>query len=365
MKNQQALRNVRIQNFKAIQDTKTLALTPFTALIGNNGSGKSSLLEALETYRTAVVDGLDKAMAHWFGFEHVLNKAVRHNLLQKGLENPITFAWRGQTNTNVAQAKMVVNTEDNFNAMYIEQEEWKLGKRSKEEDKFGVQSALPTDLKDFIASWQFISLMPDRMTAPAAKHLATRGRLMLNRDGSNLAQYLSVIREQDLPTFNGIVETMRFVLSYAKDFQPVETQEIQRSMYVRMTEKEFHVPGWMLSTGTVRILAMLAVLRNPAPPPFVVIEEMENGLDPRTLHMLLDEIRDATQSGRTQVLMTTHSPYLLNLVPLETVILVERRNGGAPVFWRPADDGEVREWAKKFAPGELYTTGRLKRKDSK
>ena len=50
------------------------------------------------------------------------------------------------------------------------------------------------------------------------------------------------------------------------------------------------VPGWLLSTGTLRILALLACLRHPDPPPLLVVEEIENGLDPRTIHLLVEEI---------------------------------------------------------------------------
>ena len=160
---------------------------------------------------------------------------------------------------------------------------------------------------------------------------------------------------------------MRFVLDYAKDFQPVMVQGLRLELYLKMLEKAYdgaaEIPGWMLSTGTLRILALLAVLRNPDPPPLIVIEEIENGLDPRTIHMILDEIRMAVQGGQSQVIVTTHSPYLLDLLPLQTLILVQRENGGEPTFWRPSDSKDVQKWSKDFAPGQLYTAGRLQRGD--
>ena len=56
------LRSVAIENFKAVLRSGPVNLTPLTALIGSNGSGKSSLIEALETYRAIVLDDLDAAM---------------------------------------------------------------------------------------------------------------------------------------------------------------------------------------------------------------------------------------------------------------------------------------------------------------
>src|SRR2546423_1633107 len=64
------IKSVEIKNFKAIEKVK-VKLTPLTAFIGYNGTGKSSMLEALETFQSIVANGLDKAMQPWKLFEHV------------------------------------------------------------------------------------------------------------------------------------------------------------------------------------------------------------------------------------------------------------------------------------------------------
>ena len=70
------LDSIKIKNFKAVRDSGTVKLGPLTALIGHNGSGKSSLIEALETYQAIVTHGLDKAMQRFMGMEHVQNKSA-------------------------------------------------------------------------------------------------------------------------------------------------------------------------------------------------------------------------------------------------------------------------------------------------
>ena len=102
----------------------------------------------------------------------------------------------------------------------------------------------------------------------------------------------------------------------------------------------------MLSTGTLRVLALLAMLRHPEPPPLVVVEEIENGLDPRSIHLLVEEIRTAVLTGVTQVVLTTHSPYLLDLLKLDQLVLVARDESGEPRFHRPADDAKLAEWSR-------------------
>ena len=67
------LETVRIRHFKAVRDSGEISLTPLTVFIGNNGSGKSSLIEALETFQNVVTLGLDEAFLRWHGFGQVWN----------------------------------------------------------------------------------------------------------------------------------------------------------------------------------------------------------------------------------------------------------------------------------------------------
>ena len=203
-------------------------------------------------------------------------------------------------------------------------------------------------------------LNPDRMGLPTPQQRATSG-VRLAKDGANVAEYLSEIRKLDLNAFEGLLESIRFVLPYAADLQPSLTSELERAFYLMLREEEFEVPGWLLSTGTLRIVALLACLRHPKPPPLLVIEEIENGLDPRTLHLVVEELRATIASGKTQVIFTTHSPYLLDLLDLSHIVVVEREEG-QPVFRRP-DAKQLADWAKSFSPGRLYTMGRLTRGD--
>jgi len=127
-----------------------------------------------------------------------------------------------------------------------------------------------------------------------------------------------------------------------------------------MTEGDFKIPDWLLSSGTLRILALLALFRHPTPPPLIVIEEIENGLDPRIIHLIVGELRNVVETGLSQVIITTHSPYFRDLLALSQAVLVERIEE-PPVFFRPADQESLHEWAKNFGPGRFYTMDKLSR----
>ena len=225
-------------------------------------------------------------------------------------------------------------------------------------------AALPQHraVAEHVRGWQFLSLQPERMGLPVPQQ-RTGGRVRLARDGSNIADYLLDIQRLDAlhksSAMEGIVRTMAYVLPYARDLQAALTSELERKAYLQLTEGQFKLPGWMLSTGTLRVLALLATLRHPQPPPLVLVEEIENGLDPRSIHLLVEEIRTAVLTGVTQVVLTTHSPYLLDLLKLDQLVLVARDATGQPHFHRPASDAGLAEWAGTFAPGRLYTMGSL------
>jgi predicted ATPase len=367
------LQSVRVRNFKAILDSRTVRFGPLTAFIGHNGGGKSSLIEALETYQSIIVDGLDVAMQRWLGIEHVRHLGFKAKERADNALNPIAFDLNiGASVRKSTRLEMAVNNDVAANRMFIASETsvhangW-LNEKSLERAESAFEpgrsilvSATGGHRKVAlqVRGWQFLTLQPERMGLPIPQQ-RTGGGVRLAKDGSNIADYLLDIQRLDAGAFEGIVRTMAYVLPYARDLQPGLTSELERKAYLQLTERNFKVPGWMLSTGTLRVLALLAVLRHPEPPPLIVVEEIENGLDPRSIHLLVEEMRTAVLAGLTQVVLTTHSPYLLDLLKLDQLVLVARDDKGEPRFHRPSDDAKLAKWVKDFAPGRLYTMGSL------
>lgn len=366
-----SVQSVRIRNFKAIIDSRIVRLGPLTAFVGNNGSGKSSLIEALEAWQNVVAYGLDTAMRRWLGIEHVRHKGLEAKQRAGKPVNPIVFqADIGPSPRKATRLETEINNTPNGDRMGIVAERLTppggktfVGRpvQPRLDSGRSYLSLIPDGFAQparELLDWQFLSLVPDGMGIPQPQQ-RTEGRVRLRRDGANIADYLLEIRTLSPAAFDGIVQTMAYVLPYARDLQPAVTSELERKAYLQLTESDFKVPGWMLSTGTLRVLALLAVLRHPNPPPLVVVEEIENGLDPRSIHLLVEEIRTAVESGMTQVVVTTHSPYLLDLLKLDQIVLVYRDDNGEPRFHRPKDSKSMQRWSQEFSPGRLYTMGKL------
>ena len=406
-----ALKSFRLKNFKAIHDSGVVKFTPLTVLIGDNGSGKSSLIEGLRTYQRIVTDGLDAAMNEWRGFEFIRHggaprEAVNGAAYRGRQPGAISFSLshtvaddRQKTNAISHWHLLKADCDQDSDEIFISEERWNVGGRkylcrdaagnmvdakgeqlrggisfpisfplSFEPEKlspgrsiFSSSRSNPSASKA-IKGWQFLALQAWGMGEPRPIQRAGSS-IRLASDGANIAEYLNDIRKRDPLALESIMDAMKFVMPYMRDIKPVLTDFLGRQMHLTMQEADFTVPGWLLSTGTMRILALLALFRHPEPPPVIVIEELENGLDPRCIHLIVEEIRNVVESGRSQVIITTHSPYLLDLLPIWSIVLVER-DEGSPTFTRPGDREDIVRWAKKFSPGRLYTMEALSSREA-
>lgn len=385
------LKSVRIRNFKAIHDSGTIGLTPLTVFVGNNGAGKSSIIEGMEFVQRMVKTDLEQAIGDWHEFAHIWNKTAPHHHGPVGnpwAANAMSFEFSGHTGSTGYSAKSEISILLEKGGPDFKKEFVKLHRRFERtregpgdvEERSGGGTAKTLPPLDFYKSllsmdghvpvdeWSFLNLNPALMGGPK-KRIFERGAKMLSKSGMNLAEYLLAFYEADKSGFNDLIDMLRMVLPFARELRPTVVKDlIESRIFLQMREKgkngEFDLPSWVLSTGTLRILALLASLRHPTLAPKVLfVDELENGLDPRTIGLLIEEIRSAVESGSTQVIATTHSPYLMDQLALKHLVLVERKPDEPPTFTRPAEDEQVQEWSRQFAPGRLYAMGTLSNRE--
>jgi predicted ATPase len=110
------------------------------------------------------------------------------------------------------------------------------------------------------------------------------------------------------------------------------------------------------SDGVLLVLAYLTVLHLPQPPRVILIEEPENGVHPRRLRDVLEILRELVgEQSRSQVILTTHSPYVVDLFRPEEVSLCQRELDGAVSVHRLSESSTVREQLNVFELGEIWT----------
>ena len=122
------LRSFQTENFKAIRNSGRVEFGWLTVFIGNNGAGKSSLIEAMETFRDVVLEGVDPAFRRWRGFEHVWNKASPHSLrerlgLRAGFTSPMKFRFDWHHLQKHLIGQQSITQGPGGNTLFIQQEQ--------------------------------------------------------------------------------------------------------------------------------------------------------------------------------------------------------------------------------------------------
>jgi predicted ATPase len=390
------IKSVRIRNFKAIRDSKTIRFSDLAVFIGNNGSGKSSVFEALQFLQTAFRSGLDKAFEPFGDLDNIRHNQSRLSKEQiteygfRKLFEPVEMTIIADIDKKRYTYTIAFNTTYNGDFVVVEHETLRVGKdwifesvfnaekgfnQIKHEEDFaywgthinpGELYATDDSINDeervpfveFIVNCQFLNLNANTMGYPAAVD-RINPTIRLVPDGRNIAEFVRQLAKNP-DRLNVLIDKMRFVLPYASDVQTYTTDDFDRRIQLRLYEagQRTPIPGWLFSSGTLRILALLAVLNQPELPSVLFIDEIENGLDPRTIGLLTEEIRQAVQQKKMQVMATTHSPYFLDLLDLKHIIVTERQ-ADRVVFIRPDTDESLTLWKERFSPGKLYTMGRL------
>lgn len=374
------LARIHLDGFKAVKSSGYVDLHPLTLFIGRNGSGKSSLVEALQWLQDSYFDGLIKATDNRFrAYSYLLNKRSRETKLHLEFDSsggkPIFYdltlgkaAGAGdraivrdetlRVGQTIAQEKILWTTKGMKGPVYRRVEGMNPEKNA---DRLGIDlmsSGHPAleALAQFVERMVVLRLSPTAMRFEAP--LVRGGGRMLDEEGMQLPALLASFDDRQRAWIRGRVST---VLSGIQDVRVTKTDRTRG--YVSATEKmrwkggsrKIDLPSWMLSEGTRRITALFALLAARPRPSLLIVEEIENGLDPWTLEYLFQELRDASTEG-TQVIVTTHSPFLLDHVRTEEIVHVRRENGDS-TYRAIKQYQEVSKFDDVVAPGAMYISG--------
>ena len=375
---------LRVRNFRALRNVELKNLTPLTVLLGPNGSGKSTVFDVFAFLAECFESGLRRA---W-------DKRGRAKELQtRGTDGPlvIEIKYRERPRTPLITYHLEVDEDPGLPVVVHEWLSWKRrrygrpfrfleyqrgagqavsGELPDEQDK-RVQVPLSSPdllavnalgqfqdhprvgaLRNFIMGWHLSYLSADstRGQPEAGPHER------LTTAGDNLANVIQYLAERHPKRLDRIFETLRKrvprIDSVLADTMP------DGRLLLQIKDAPFSSPvlAKFTSDGTLKMLAYLVLIYDPAPPPFIGIEEPENYLHPRLLPELAEECRAACE--RTQLLVTTHSPFFLNALRPDEVRVLWRDESGFTQTRRVTDLLGVREFVNAGAQlGSLWVEG--------
>lgn len=370
---------VRLRHYRSIAACD-VALGPLTLLVGPNGSGKSNFLDALRLTAQALTENLDNALRERGGIGEVRRRSHGHPT-HFGLS--IDFRTNGSSGRYAFEVGAVRGGD-----FRVSKEECRVslvtfggndhgfvvrdGKLESSTEP--VMPPVPSDrlylvtasgvdafrpAYDGLSGINVYNLNPDamrRLQPPDAGDL-------LRRDGSNVASVLERLRRERPQIKERIEEYLGRVVTGVrgverKGYGAWEALEFRQA--VAGDDAPWKFQATSMSDGTLRALGVLVALLGGGQVPLspVGIEEPESALHPAAAGLLLDALRDASESR--QVLVTTHSPDLLDspaLTPDE--LLAVRAEDGTSKIGRVDRAGQHALREALFTAGELLRVDQL------
>lgn len=207
--------------------------------------------------------------------------------------------------------------------------------------------------KAALQRWSFYNFVPSRMQriAPVRKDLQP------GFEGEAVSTVMHTLHSEFPQLFREIEELLRTGVPELEGLMTaLADQEGQTYVAARERGLSVRIKPWMMSDGTLRLMAHLVALFSPLAPPLVCFEEPENYVHFHLAELLASTLKRA--SHRSQVLVTTHSPFILNALEPEDVFVVEKEEGSTRVS-AAADRAGLREALQRLRLGELWYSGAI------
>jgi predicted ATPase len=372
------IKRLRVKNFKALRDIE-IELTPIHVLIGPNDSGKTSILDVLAALCRSVDHDLNQAfLGSWKGTELVWGGQSQMPVIVEADFDDETFTAYGISvlfgtkNRKVdIQSESLREGTNTVKLDRIENQTWvkfQLGRPSWS----APHSDKLKQVQKLLEGVHYYRLNPSFLALPVAPDSKRRFRMESN--GFGLALCLDEILSFDRNRFDQLEKRFTEIFPHIESIvlqqevayrAPVDNPEQvtmlrqadSKGLYFKMKESGQLVPASQASDGTLLVLAYLSILYLPQPPRLLLIEEPENGIHPKRLREILEILRSLVhEQSHTQVILTTHSPYVLDLFEPEEVTLCTKLDTGEIKTTRMSDSPEVVRQLDVFTLGEIWTS---------
>jgi predicted ATPase len=214
---------------------------------------------------------------------------------------------------------------------------------------------------DKIAYWRIYHFHDTSSTADMRHEWNKLDTKYLRSDASNIAPYLLHLREWHPLEYKAILNACRAVMPYLNDFLLDETlyrDGLQSKIRLSWQSEKSKLPmePYQMSDGSIRFVCLATALLQPTLPPLLIIDEPELGLHPEAICVLGGLIKSASE--RTQIIIATQSPSLIDQFDIEDIVVVNRRDminrkDDQSLFNRlNKDDFDV--WLEEYSVGELW-----------
>ena len=376
-----AIKRITVKGFKSIRELNEFELKPLNVIVGANGAGKSNLIQifrmllamAQKNFQAFILangggdafpfNGLKNTPQIDIGFEFESDSiyAEGHNFYKFSLSPTV-------------DEKFLIEETRRYHTRTWQSygspsEESQLYDMRNERSYTGEWNGTGYFVYKAISNWMVYHFHDTSANAPMRRSAIIEDHEKLRGDAENIAPFLLHLRapaKQDAvgitidfasdsnAAYQKIVEAVRLVIPFFEDFRldvfhHGEMEKVKLSW--KQKGSDYPMQPYHLSDGSIRFICLATALLQPTPPSTIIIDEPELGLHPEAIGILAELIKLA--STRTQVIVATQSPLLLDQFSVEDVVVV-RRKDGASVFERLKEE-DYTHWLEDYSLGELWT----------
>jgi predicted ATPase len=381
------IESIKIENYRVFRQARLDRVPRLVALVGANGTGKSTLFDVFSFLKDALAFNVSKAVARRGGMRE---------LRSRDQSGPIRLEIKFRESGGRLATYELAFDEDHGRVV-IEREvlKFRRGQRGKpwhfvdfsrgrgtaitNEEQYGHEGAseqraeyaldeldvlaikglgqfkdfrVVAEFRSLIENWQILDFHITEARPSTeegyAEHLSTRG--------DNLAQVAQYLYTYHPERFKEVLEAMKRRVPGVSHIEAKPTEDGR--LVLRFQDGSFKDPfiARFVSDGTIKMFAYLVLLHDPKPFPLLAVEEPENQLYPDLLPELAEEFRAYAERGG-QVFVSTHSPDFLNALELEEIYCL-RKEGGYTVATHASDSDNLRALVEAGdLPGYLWKQG--------
>lgn len=371
------LSKLKVQHYKSLFDTE-IDLEPLTVFIGPNGSGKSNICESL----VVLSDFLNRLIGS-INIPYNVKEFFSQSLqaVSKNQLNIESKFWHGDLDylsfmvSTLKKNETALSKLTDLSVSFIyPQQNISINILENEITKGNSEASHTLSLSAFLVAndYQFSPVAEALRKiciydfAPFNLSNEVQSNGGMERTGQGIAYALVDILLSNRKGFDELEERLKFLVPNIQKISLPRSSNQSFSLQLIDKYSEHRIPASDISDGTLRILAFLTALYQENTPSIICFEEIENGVHPWLLHKMMELLKLVSTEGITgkpvQVLITTHSPTLLNYVEPHQVRAVELDNEGkTQVHNLPTDSVRFQKALEAYdgSLGELWFTNQF------
>lgn len=375
------IKTFNVDNFKSLNNL-SINLQPMTVIVGNNATGKSSILQAIDFVCGCVNDDFSVLLERrGWTVDNIRSKFIRSGTarisfgVEVVLEEPVntTLKWGMVLQPNVAKNQLhlvseeIVDLDTKETLVQYKASAGGWIKGDKEELSImpnfvitssclkviqhlhGVDNRLNRLVDFFDNSESFEMLAPDNM------RLSSRGVVKnIGETGKNLPSF---IRQMSAEQKNNFMSKLKRILG--DRISDVSASVKGKPGWTLINVKEHYDTGDVefsskeISDGILRVLAFIAISEIEPANAIFLLDEVENGINSDYAEAMIDVLSEIYEESRHQLVLTTHSTVFLDYVKPEQIVLLYRDQNGSTRADNLFDSKEIRDKLEYMYPGEI------------